>query len=672
MTAATDASSLSETRQSVLMHQLFAGSRPGTAAEQFYPVFLRTLVEACAAGVVCVWLVREGRLVPAFHQPFDLVGLQVGTDSWAWHEQLVSALAQQGVPVGIPPHRETPVGTNPLSYELLFLPLVAQQQLHALVEVIRSPDPSDGPMSQRLADLGLWCEFLRDYLHGARLTVRAGQAETENLLRTFVTRLHSAGSPLEAATIAVHEARQVLGCDRVSLGWLQGGRTQLVAISGQDSVDHRSQAVQALTALATAAVRSGQPFQIDAVSATNDFASEGSGLTKSSHDAKAAESSRAAWQSYPEQERSRALWVFPIPRPASSNDERRQPLGALIVEQFRSDPVSTSLEPRAVHVTEQIGVAMSRARLLAAVPLLSVWNSLATGSWLLRCGRLLLIAGLMAIVFALASLPMELRLAASGELLAESRQTLFAPEEGVVREVLVRQGESVVAGQPLLSLDNLELVSRRSDLAGQLLQLQERRKTLEARRTSTQLNERDQLELQGHLLEIAVSTESLQRQIELLQQRLDRLKLLAPAVGTVITWNPDQVLLNRPCQPGDALLQQIDPRGAWSLELRIPEDRAGYVLRRLARLRNGERLAVDFVLATEPERRYRGFLRELAPRTELTSDGHVLRATVDLDETQLPPLRDGAEVTARLNCGSHSIGFVWLRELIEVAQTYWW
>jgi multidrug efflux pump subunit AcrA (membrane-fusion protein) len=173
-------------------------------------------------------------------------------------------------------------------------------------------------------------------------------------------------------------------------------------------------------------------------------------------------------------------------------------------------------------------------------------------------------------------------------------------------------------------------------------------------------------------VELATSVEHTERQIKLLQERLDRLNIVAPADGVIASWNVKQTLLHRTVLPGNALLQEIEPSGTWMIELRIPEDRVGYVTRHLSDLAAGESLTVEFVLATEPERRYPGRLRGIGARTELTADGHIVRAVIDVDPDDLPPLRDGAEVKARLHCGQHRAGFVWFRELIEVIQTYWW
>jgi hypothetical protein len=83
-------------------------------------------------------------------------------------------------------------------------------------------------------------------------------------------------------------------------------------------------------------------------------------------------------------------------------------------------------------------------------------------------------------------------------------------------------------------------------------------------------------------------------------------------------------------------------------------------------------IPVDFVLATESDHRYQGQLREIAPITEPTPAGTVLRAVVDLAPDALPPLRDGAAVTARISCGKRKAAFIWLREPIEVLQRNWW
>ena len=102
------------------------------------------------------------------------------------------------------------------------------------------------------------------------------------------------------------------------------------------------------------------------------------------------------------------------------------------------------------------------------------------------------------------------------------------------------------------------------------------------------MTEREQIELQSSLVEVASSLEHTERQIKLLQERQSRLRIAAPADGIITSWNVKQTLLNRTVLPGDTLLQEIDPTGSWKIELRIPEDRVGYVARRLTELPAGD------------------------------------------------------------------------------------
>ena len=47
-------------------------------------------------------------------------------------------------------------------------------------------------------------------------------------------------------------------------------------------------------------------------------------------------------------------------------------------------------------------------------------------------------------------------------------------------------------------------------------------------------------------------------------------------------------------------------------------------------------------------------------------------ATVQFDRNQVANLRPGATVLARIHCGRRSLGYVWLHDLFEFAQTHWW
>ena len=657
-------------RRLALFQNLFRQSRSQVAPPQFYQVFLATLVEVFRAEAACVWMVQGGLFRPAFAANLDKVGLAPTVASWLPHEQLLDGVARHGTAVSIAPGQVAAVGTNPLAVELLIFPIVSGEATQGLIELFRAagtaPDNA-ALVAARIGELGQWCEFLGDYVRSRELAALAAQTEGEALLRGFVTRLHGAQSKQEASLVAVNEGRQAIGCERVSLGWSVGGRATILAASGQVTINPQSNVVRALVGLTKVAVQSGQPLNFGFPRLV-----EGAAPPETPMSPLPTEIYRSAIEAYPAAERPRWLLVIPIVEPGAAKNRPAKRLGALIVEQFRADSVPPANMQRAVVVADQVRVAMQRTELLAAIPFLSWWRRAAATSWRQRCGRLCLMLAVVCGLVALATVTIELRLAADGELRCESRRTVFAPEDGIVREVLVRHGDTLVAGQRLMSLDNFELAARQRDLTGQLLQARERQKSLEARRSGSRLTERDQIDLQTALIENALTSRHLEQQIERLQERVDRLIVLAPEAGVVTDWNLEQTLLHRPVRQGDALFQQIDPQGRWIVELRLLEDRSGYVARRLSELKAGETLSIDFVLATEPETRYPGTVLELSPRTDLTADGHIVRALVALDPTNSPPLRDGAEVKARLNCGQRPVGFVLFRELIEVVHTHLW
>ena len=670
MDSTTTAPIMTVERRLALFQNLFRQSRSQVAPQQFYQAFLATLVEVFRAEAACVWMAQGGKFHPAFAANLGKVGLTPVAACWSLHEQLLDSVARQAAAVSLSPGQVSTVGTNPLTVELLIVPIISGGVAQGLIELFRAAEsaPDNAALvAARINELSQWCEFLGDYIRSRELVSLATQTESEAVLRTFVMRLHGAQTKQEASLIAVNEGRQVIGCERVSLGWSVRGRATILAASGQESINSQSNVVRALVGLTKVAIRSGQSLNF--------------GFPRDEKDTVSAESTaapmppeiyRTAIDAYPAGERPRWLLVIPIVEPSEVKNSPTRRLGALIVEQFRADSISSPNVQRAVVVADQVRVAMQRTELLAAIPFLSWWKRAAATTWLLRCGRLLLMLAVVCGLVALATVPIEMRLAANGELRCESRRTVFAPEDGIVREVLVDHGDTLAEGQRLLTLDNFELAARQRDLTGQLLQARERQKSLEARRSGSRLTEREQIDLQTALLESSLAVQHLEQQIQRLQERVDRLIVIAPEAGVVTNWNLEQSLLHRPVRQGDALFQQIDPKGRWIVELRLLEDRSGYVARRLSELKAGEKLTIDFVLATEPETRYPGTILELSPRTDLTSDGHIVRAIVELDPTNSPPLRDGAEVKARLNCGPRPIGFVLFRELIEVIYTYLW
>ena len=115
-------------------------------------------------------------------------------------------------------------------------------------------------------------------------------------------------------------------------------------------------------------------------------------------------------------------------------------------------------------------------------------------------------------------------------------------------------------------------------------------------------------------------------------------------------------------------LTVADLDGPWELHLRIDDRQVGHVL--TAQQESGLDLEVSFLLASDPNIRYRGRIGQMSSAIELDDAGQAaLSAFVPLDAGQLPQPRPGAAVVARIHCGRRPLGYVWFRQVLEFIQS---
>ena len=77
------------------------------------------------------------------------------------------------------------------------------------------------------------------------------------------------------------------------------------------------------------------------------------------------------------------------------------------------------------------------------------------------------------------------------------------------------------------------------------------------------------------------------------------------------------------------------------------------------------RMTVEYILATEPGVTREGIITEIHRSAEVRGEeGNTVLIKVEIDKHDLPNLRPGATVTANVYCGSRSIGYVMLYDVI--------
>ena len=278
-----------------------------------------------------------------------------------------------------------------------------------------------------------------------------------------------------------------------------------------------------------------------------------------------------------------------------------------------------------------------------------------------------------AILLALVIIPADLELEAHGQVQPTRRQSVYAPADGIVTQVAVSNAAQVAEGESLAVMRNSDLDLEVQRVRGEIATTNARLAAVRAsrgdpdRRGTNSVNA-GQLAADEEELKQAIA--SLNRQLEIVNRRVAELTLRAPLAGQVVRWDLIRSLDSRPVRQGQLLMQVVDSAGPWEIELRIPDRNVRHVLAAQAAAKNANGLPVRFLFRMSANSTYFARLGAVNLATDVDQEGALSTlAKVPLDSAEVPNLRPGSSVIAKIDCGRHSIGYVWLRELLEFLQT---
>ncbi|MFM9115784.1 MAG: HlyD family efflux transporter periplasmic adaptor subunit, partial [Planctomycetota bacterium] len=149
------------------------------------------------------------------------------------------------------------------------------------------------------------------------------------------------------------------------------------------------------------------------------------------------------------------------------------------------------------------------------------------------------------------------------------------------------------------------------------------------------ISEADKVRLSGRAAELREKIKSLERQLELLESKREKLTVKSPIAGTVVlSWDVEKSLLHRPVERGQVLMAVADTteNARWEIELHMPERRIGHI-QRAQKLLDQQALKVSYVLATDPGTERKGIVKSIHETTQMhEEEGHTVRITVELDQ----------------------------------------
>jgi multidrug efflux pump subunit AcrA (membrane-fusion protein) len=678
---------------------------------EFYTEFLNRVVSALAAHGGAVWMLgEEGGLELQYQINLVDTNLASNQESLQQHGQLLHKVLRSGEGSLVAPRSggaDEQEAANPSEFLLVLGPLNNDQQTQGVVEVFQRPNAAATAQRGYLKFLLQMCELASDYLKTRRLRDFTDRQTLWLQLENFTRAAHASLDPQLTAYTIANEGRRLIDCDRVSVAIKKGNQCRIEAISGQDLFDKRSNTVALLNRLATAVVATGEPVW---------YTGDTTDMPPQVED---------AVQAYVDDSHSKTVAVLPLIKPGTE-EQKEDPqhvvetIGALIVEQIENARLGEGMLRRVDVVTDHSASALTNALEHQSLFLMPVWRTLGKARWVVQARTLpktiAVAAAVLAAIVLLAVVPADLDLKGNATLQPFEQHMVFAAQDGVVETVPVEHGQLVSKGTVLATMKNTDLEAEEYRLTGELRAAEEQIRSLE----QTLLREpsmptADKVKLRGDKLKAEAAYASAKKRLEVIDEKKQQLQITCPMDGQVVTWDVQRLLLGRSVQKGQLLITVADPASEWELEIMMPEDRMGHVTRAQMDPDLGKQLRVRYILATDPNEEYQGFVKEVHYNAEVRGEeGNTVLIRSSLDPRQLVALREhmaaqyglpqdatdaqlhqlvgaklaagelstekfteltglrpGAGARAKVHCGRASIGYVWFHDAISWIQRTW-
>jgi multidrug efflux pump subunit AcrA (membrane-fusion protein) len=634
--------------------------------EEFLSQLGRRTLETTGAAGFAIWQIDSQQDVTSVLET-GRTSNQSGLDEkqLEMHNRLVRTVNASSRPTLIEPDAidsASGLVVNPMACLLLLKPLQdpALQDQYVL-ELFQRPEIASAARTGYMRYLEEIGEIFAAWRARHQLRTQSSRHGKQQRMMEFIRDIHTSLHPREVAYAAANDGRLLAGCDRLSVLKFDGRNARVLAVSGQDDFDNRSNVVRKQQALASAVCRNGHDLWI-AGADTEDLP----------------RSTRELANDYLNESHSRTLGVVPLfSRGETAIEDNpdepvpaRDSVGAMIFEWFGQDVPRNTSGVDVETLTDHVGRALGNAQQHSSIFLLPVWQAIGKWQWLVQAKTLpktvAVLAAVLALILFFCFFPWPLDMRVEGTLQPVEQQNVFANIDGVISHVYVRHGQAVRAGDLLLKLRNDELDYQLASANGQLQEIQQEIRATQA----SALSSTDDIPLDqssaaaARLSALREKMTTIQQQIGLLRQMTAKLEVYSPIDGTIVSWDPVRQLTERPVGRQDVVLVVAAVDSDWQMELYIPERKYGHVARTAGDSR------VTFFAATDPNKSYEGRIVEIESHaTEHARHGNSVRAFASFDQQNAPDLYVGAAVTARIHCGTTSVGYAWFHELLEFFQS---
>src|SRR6476660_2875732 len=381
------AETIEKTKQQIrgLVSEIAQLSKSDLGPEEFYSAFLQRVVQALAAVGGAVWAMGEGRK-PQLSYQINLSErlLDKESEEADKHYKLLDYVVAANSGQLIPPlsgAADERMGGNPTKQLLVIHPMGHDNQVDGLLEIFQRADTQPATQRGYLQFVKQMCELASEWFKHRKLRDLGDRSSLWAQADQFSRQVHESLDVRETCYTIVNEGRRLLGCDRVTVAILKHGTCTVEAVSGQDTIDSRSNVVTLLGKLATRVVKSGEPLWYGG--STEDLPPQ----------------IEEAIEDYVDQSYTKSLAVIPLrqPKQAETNSPQAQVeelahtgqiIGAMVIEQIESDIPRDILAPRLDLVYEHSARALSNSIDHHSLFLMPVWRAIGKSRWVVEARKL--------------------------------------------------------------------------------------------------------------------------------------------------------------------------------------------------------------------------------------------------------------------------------------------
>lgn len=599
--------------------ELTALRRFSGPAREFWPRFAAALADACNSDR-CILAARPGAENASWKKLHDWAHNEIPANANAvFNTQLIqfadrAAGTEAGFITALP-------GGHVAIGARLPMPNAADTAVALLLHTGTTEDQAREILARLLlvADTPL----LSQQMQGAA----AAQADSQKFAGTLdVLAQFNEQSRFLAAGIALCNSLATrFSCDRVSLGWVYGPNLRLKAISRTEKFNRQMEAAQALEVAMEEAIDQNaelvHPTDTASPHITRDHAR------------------------FCQTQSVAHLASFPV----RLGDK---PVGCITCE--RNGSPFSELELQQLRLTVDLA-----ARRLADLQRHDRWFG---ARWATRSKELLGLAlgtqhtwakllglAILAAILALIFVRLPYRVEGAFILRTDDLAYLSAPFDGYLNDVLIRPGDTVTNGQPLLRLDTKDLLLEEGNALADIVRYQREMEKARAARALAEMRIAEAMGLQS------------QARLELVRHRLEQAVIRSPFDGVIVEGDLRD-RLGAPLKQGDALLRVARLKSLY-VQIDVPE-------RDIHELKGKDVGEIAFY--SQPRLKFPIQIVTVEPAATAKEGGNVFQARCTLARPPEDWFRPGMSGVAKVDVGPRRLLWILTHRTIDFLRIYFW